>query len=514
MLYFIQVLLFIQFASCEIIRFQQHHFTQYEPEYWSIPKYASSEVPHWSPGKGKSYIDLSHLKFNTICRTSGAKSCEDSTLELLMFEEPDGGDWVDYWSDGQFCCTSDMADSGSCKVVDIGKLIRPSELLTLYKHLEIPAGKNSVSLTPEDLIFHHDIDKTGVFVILMASCGASPNSDPAMSGDITSLDPFGYLPADQFPFLPFYGLLSLAYTLIAFAWIVLCFVNRNELIVLQYWISAVLSFGLLETALEYGYFLNWNDSGDQHVGVAIAGSVFAVCKRALSRVVIQFVALGYGIVRPSLGDDLWRVLVLGTSYFVLSCIYTLSVKFSPSSSTMSDPEYNFISLVILMLAGVDTTFYIWTITSINSLVVTLAARKLVMKYVLYRNFRYVLFASLFLTFVWVIYGSFQTVSDGYGSENNWKLRWTVDALWELTYFGLFVAVCVMWAPFKNSSRFSYTYEMVNLDDDEEYQSISAAATAAAEDDGTASGHADDGDEENPFKGSGALDSAMAVSKSN
>ena len=66
-----------------------------------------------------------------------------------MFEEPDGDDWVNYWSDGQFCCTSDMADSGSCKVVDIGKLIRPPELLTLYKHLEIPAGKNSVSLTPE-----------------------------------------------------------------------------------------------------------------------------------------------------------------------------------------------------------------------------------------------------------------------------------------------------------------------------------------------------------------------------
>ena len=56
--------------------------------------------------------------------------------------------------------------------------------------------------------------------------------------------------------------------------------------------------------------------------------------------------------------------------------------------------------------------------------------------------------------------------------------------------------------------------MVNLDDDEEYQSISAAATAAAENDGSAIGHADDGDEENPFKGSGALDSAMAVSKSN
>ena len=134
---------------------------------------------------------------------------------------------------------------------------------------------------------------------------------------------------------------------------------RKELIILQYWISSVLAFGLLEACLEYGYFMNWNDTGVKHTAIAIAGSVFGVTKRTLSRVVVQLAALGYGIVRPTLGEEMHRVIFLGSVYFVLSLIYTLATKFSTNAASMSDPQYNFISLIILMIAAVDTTFYMY-----------------------------------------------------------------------------------------------------------------------------------------------------------
>jgi hypothetical protein len=289
------------------------------------------------------------------------------------------------------------------------------------------------------------------------------------------------------------------------------------------------------------------------VGITIAATVFGVCKRALSRIVIQFVALGYGIVRPSLGDDLHRVIFLGSTYFLLSLIYTLSTKFASNSATMSDPEYNFLSLVILMLAGVDTTFYIWTITSINNLLVTLAARKLVTKYLLYRNFRYVLFVSLFFTFVWVIYGSIQVSYDGYGQDSTWKTKWTVYALWELTYFILFLTVCVLWAPYKNNARYEYSYELASLEEDEEWRDMhsqeaqyvesaqreseqqqqqqqeyitSHGGVAAAagnnggrkkyllEDDDEEGGAGSNAREDTSFLPTGALDASMAIMKKN
>jgi len=470
---FFSCLLLILFCSyyyvciAEITEFHQHIILPDEPEFWTLPKFAKTEVPNWSPGNGKSYIDLSGLKFSSKCSKSSS-SCTNSSLDILMFQEPDGEDWSNQWPLGEFCCTNELVLSGDCK--QVGRLIHPSSLVnSVYKHLSV-RGNRGISLRPEDVIYHHDISETGVYIILMAACDADAPA-VVLNGRIDSLDPYGYLPADQFANLPFYGLLSLCYTLLAFAWIVLCVLHRSELIILQYWITGVLAFGLLETAVEYAYFLSWNDSGLQHVGITIAATVFGVCKRALSRIVIQFVALGYGIVRPSLGDDLHRVIFLGSTYFLLSLIYTLSTKFASNSATMSDPEYNFLSLVILMLAGVDTTFYIWTITSINNLLVTLAARKLVTKYLLYRNFRYVLFVSLFFTFVWVIYGSIQVSYDGYGEDSTWKTKWTVDALWELTYFILFLTVCVLWAPYKNNARYEYSYELASLEEDEEWRDM-------------------------------------------
>lgn len=533
--------------NAEITEFHQHIIIPEEPEYWTIPKFTKNEVPNWKPGNGKSYIDLSGLKFSSKCKSTG--SCVNSSLDILMFQEPDGEDWANQWPLGEFCCTNELIMSGDCK--QEGRLIHPTSLVnSVYTHLSV-RGSRGISLQSSDVIYHHDISETGVYIILMAACDANAPA-VVLNGRIDSLDPYGYLPADQFANLPFYGILSLSYTILALAWVVLCFIHRSELIILQYWITGVLAFGLLETAIEYGYFLSWNDSGLQHVGITIAATVFGVCKRALSRIVIQFVALGYGIVRPSLGDDLHRVIFLGSTYFLLSIIYTLSTKFASNSATMSDPEYNFLSLVILMLAGVDTTFYIWTITSINNLLVTLAARKLVTKYILYRNFRYVLFVSLFFTFVWVLYGSVQVSYDGYGEDSTWKTKWTVDALWELTYFILFLTVCVLWAPYKNNARYEYSYELASLQEDEEWRDVhnqeaqyvesaqreadqqqgsqhqeyvtshgTAGVTSGGrkkylleEDDDEEGGSASNAREDTAFLPSGALDASMAIMKKN
>lgn len=250
---------------------------------------------------------------------------------------------------------------------------------------------------------------------------------------------------------------------------------------LQHWISGVLCFGLVETAILYGYYLNWNDTGTKHNTILVIGIIFGACKRTLSRVVLQFVALGYGIVRPTLGDDLYRVYFLGGAYFILSLIYILSTNFPRRSSNVDDPEYNLVSLVILMLAGVDTTFYIWIITSINNIMTSLAARKQAMKYILYRNFRFILFISLFFTFAWVVYSSAITVTNGKGDLSNWKYKWTVDAMWEFIYFVLLLIVCVLWSPHKNNHRYSFSYETVSLDDDAEWLNAGKDVTADSDD---------------------------------
>lgn len=298
---------------------------------------------------------------------------------------------------------------------------------------------------------------------------------------------------------------------------------------LQMWISGVLAVGMIETTLLFAHFLNWNDSGVAALGITVTGLLFGTVKRAMSRVLVMLVSLGYGVVRPSLGEDMPRVLYLGGAYFVLSLAYTLATNLPSSGRPAEGAAYDMVSVVVFLLAAVDTTFYIWIFTSINSLLVSLASRKQGVKYILYRNFRAVLFTLLGLTVMWAIYGTLLFMKDTAGTNSNWREKWTVDALWELIYFVIFVAIAVMWAPSRNSQRYAYSVELTQLEDDEEYQETVAAAVASgAKGGGSVGGDRGEGvtgdedlddeyggrlnDEKDPFQGSGALDSAMAISK--
>lgn len=325
----------------------------------------------------------------------------------------------------------------------------------------------------------------------------------------------GYLPADLFGDLPFYLTLCGCYFIVGLTWLVLCMCYADQLMPLQMWISAVLMIGMIETSMLFAHYLNWNDEGRPALSITVIGLVFGVLKRALSRVLVQLVALGYGVVRPSLGEDMNRVLYLGGAYLVCSLMYTLVTGLPSSSKSVSEPQYDFLTLLTFVLATIDTTFYIWIFTSINNLMVSLATRKQSVKYLLYRNFRAVLFTMLIFTCGWALYGSVFYLNDNGSGNANWQDKWTIDALWELIYFVIFVAIAVLWAPSKNSQRYAYSIELTQLEDDEEYMQ-------AGQESGLQDGNEDralDGeyggrlqDDQDPFQGTGALDPSMAMLK--
>lgn len=248
--------------------------------------------------------------------------------------------------------------------------------------------------------------------------------------------------------------------------------------------------------------------GRQSLTINLFSVIFGTIKRALSRMLVQFISLGYGIVRPSIGEDYNRVLSLGGMYCVLSLIYSIASSLPQSSKAIErESEIDFLSGIVLLLAAIDTTFYVWIFTSLSNLVTSLAARKQGAKYILYRDFRTVLYVSLFFTIIWGLYRSLIMYGDNIES---WQYQWTVDALWELMYFVVFVAIAYLWAPSKNSLRYAYSIELVQLEDDEEYNSDSNLINSDKSLDDEYGGQLqDDGD---PFQGKGALDPAMAISK--
>ena len=154
----------------------------------------------------------------------------------------------------------------------------------------------------------------------------------------------GFLPADQIGALGYYLALSIIYLIIGLIWLGICMVYKYDLLAIQGWISLVILLGMIETALAFFDLNQWNQDGLRSYGTLGACVFFGACKvclfismfvcfssssiafdygyniskRAISRVLILLVSLGYGMLKPSLGPLLYQVLLLGTVYFLVS----------------------------------------------------------------------------------------------------------------------------------------------------------------------------------------------------
>ena len=295
--------LLLSIVVAEIIPYYEHQIYPLHPEFLEIPKFSPSDVPKWSPGHGRSYIDLSSLQLSLVCDDT---KCPDATFEILMFEEPPAKPWMDYWPERQFCCTQDMAGAGECFQEQVGKLLVPADIPGAFmRSVKVPYGKQ-VSLEEEGAVAHHDISKSGIYILFMGNCDAA--SFPVkIHGRIESMDPYGYLPADLFGNLPFYGAMSCLYSIVGIAWLVYCAVYSEQLMALQMWITLVLALGMVETTTLFAHYLAWNDHGRPTIAVTFVALFFGVSKRSVSRVVVLLVSLGYGVVRPTLGEEMNKV---------------------------------------------------------------------------------------------------------------------------------------------------------------------------------------------------------------
>lgn len=64
-------------------------------------------------------------------------------------------------------------------------------------------------------------------------------------------------------------------------------------------------------------------SGTRSQGAQSFAILFGAAKRALSLALVLMVSMGYGIVRPSLGRDLHRIMGLTLVYFITSAVRCL-----------------------------------------------------------------------------------------------------------------------------------------------------------------------------------------------
>ncbi|EPS65291.1 hypothetical protein M569_09486 [Genlisea aurea] len=371
-------------------------------------------------------------------------------VQAILFEVRDmetiGGSA--YGGQRAICCTADLAKQGFCK--EGGIIHRPSEhnpgwpkvfgVRFDIDELETTLDTKSVQIT-----------KTGMYNLYFIHCDPRLK-EVLINGKTVWKNPSGYLPGRMAPLKDFYGFMSLAYVLLGVFWFSQYTRFWREVLTLHNCVTLVITLGMLEMALWYFDYSEFNESGMRPIGITLWAVTFGVVKRTVARMIILIVSMGYGIVRPTLGGLTSKVIFLGGTFFIASEV----LEVIEHVGAISDLSGNARLFFILPVAILDAFFILWIFTSLSSTLNKLQARRLSAKLDIYKKFANALAVTVILSVGWICYELYFKSSDAYNDK--WRNAWIVPAFWQLISLFLLCIICALWAPSQNSTRYAYSSE--------------------------------------------------------
>jgi len=273
-----------------------------------------------------------------------------------------------------------------------------------------------------------------------------------------------YLSVLNWPLLPFFGIMSLVYLAFAIGWFIASCLNWRDLLRVQFWIGGVIAIGMFENALFYSEYQSINHHGLEN-GLLYFAEVVSCIKRALARILVIIVSMGFGIVKPRLGQMLHRVIAVGIIYFILAAIEgCIRVHDDRLSKTHM---YVFIPLTIL-----DVGLCWWIFSSLVQTTRTLRIRKNVVKLTLYHHFTNTLIFTVLASLAYMAWTIKQTkMTDCI----NIGTIWLNDALWPFLFAVILAVTMVLWRPSNNNQRYAFTpLDLGDSEDDEDDMTLSDA----------------------------------------
>ncbi|CAL9150336.1 unnamed protein product [Musa hybrid cultivar] len=411
--------------------------------------YGSLPHANATAGRGDSFI-----RFEKITFTRPEKSVENSKdgdsvlVQAIIFEVEDretiGGSA--YGGQRAVCCTPDLAKLGACTQGTV--IYRPSAQNPKWPQVLAATfnGKDLVATLPSQSI---PITRTGMYNLYFIYC------DPALNGLVIDgktvwKNPTGYLPGRMAPLMNFYGFMSLAFVILGIFWFSQYVRFWREVLPLQNCITLVIALGMLEMALWYFEYAEFNETGLRPMGITFWAVTFGSVKRTVSWVIILVVSMGYGVVRPTLGGLTSKVIMLGATFFLASEILELV----ENAGAVSDFAGKARLFLVLPVALLDTFFIIWIFTSLSKTLDKLQARRLIAKLDIYRKFTNALAITVLVSVGWICYELYFKSNDVY--NGHWQNAWIIPAFWQVLSFSLLCVIAALWAPSQNSMRYAYS----------------------------------------------------------
>uniref|UniRef100_A0ACD5UKH6 Uncharacterized protein n=1 Tax=Avena sativa TaxID=4498 RepID=A0ACD5UKH6_AVESA len=424
-----------------------------------------SEGVYASPA-ADSFIRFEKVAFKRT-RESAAAAEEDgnrtATITAVVSEAADRDAAVT--GARALCCTADMARRGTCTE---GSLVRRAPNSTasgswpkVLSASFLPGALEAVF--PDETVA---VARTGMYSLRFVHCDAS--LDVAAEGKTIWKNSrgYGYLPGRMAPLLAFYGVMSLAFAALAAFWFLRYTRFWREVVPLQNLVTVVIALGMVEVTTWYLDFAEFSESGVRPAGTTFWAATAGAVRRTVSRVLVLLVAMGYGVVRPTFsggGSAGARVAALGAAFFAAS----EALEVGEHVGAVSDHDHSRTRRLFLVLAVavLDAAFICWIFAALSRTIGKLKARRMAAKVELYRRLATSLTIAVAVSLGWITFEVHFKSTDGYHSER-WRVAWVIPAVWQLISFALLCAICLVWAPSHDSTRFACSEECGDDDGDD------------------------------------------------
>ncbi|PPD72304.1 hypothetical protein GOBAR_DD30794 [Gossypium barbadense] len=373
---------------------------------------------------GKSFIRFKSITFRRPKESAEKKNemqQKTGLVEAIIVEVKDrekiGGS---YLHSAAICCTPDLSKEGSCNVGEViihqdpNYPYNPQRIQTFFE------GKTEETTMVLQTV---EINHTGMYYLYFMFC------DPELMGTTISGRTVWRNPE----------------------WLS----SRKDGTtndIFWYHITAVIGLGMCEMALWYFEYANFNATGNRPMGITLWAVTFTAVKKTVSRLLLLVVSMGYGVVRPTLGGVIFKVLLLGLTYFVFSEALGL-VENLGNIDDLTGKARLFLVLPVSLL---DACFIIWIFSALSQTLEKLQIRRSMAKFALYRKFTNSLAISVLLSIAWVGYELYFNAADPLSEL--WQRAWIIPAFWNLLAFVLLVVICSLWAPSNNPTRYAYSEE--------------------------------------------------------
>ncbi|KAK7490240.1 hypothetical protein BaRGS_00018585, partial [Batillaria attramentaria] len=305
-------------------------------------------------------------------------------------------------------------------------------------------------------------DGNYLFILRFTPLGDAGKPEPKFTAEVQVRMTWGdnnYLSALDYPLLVFYGVLGLLYIFMGLFWLVLLACNWRDLLRVQFWIGGVIFLGMLEKAVFFAEYENVNKVGVSVSGAVIFAELVSCLKRTLARMLVIIVSLGFGIVKPRLGQAFHKVLFVGALFFILAAIEGCM----RATSSKVDQSNQFL-LAAVPLAVLDAV-----ICCLVQTTRTLRLRRNIVKLTLYRHFTNTLIFAVLASVAYMIW--FMTQHKFQDCIKDWKQLWVDEAFWHMLFIVLVFIIMLLWRPTANNQRYAFSPLLDAAEEEEEDDAV-------------------------------------------